>query len=141
MDFKEYLTGKGLNIMKDEINATRPVHVRINDTFNTVLPWKLNDDGTSTIPREEFFRLLGGHMLMHQSIVSGWSSELEYDLIHLTSVGVLQFTPPLYFEFADVNAVMYEEEEQPSPENEVNESNVEITTLNGSIYNKEEETK
>lgn len=137
MELKEYLKGKGLIIGKDEIMSSKGVHVRINDTFNTLLPWKNDEDGkTFRIPREEFFRLLGGHMLMHQCIISGWYTEEEYDLVALTSIGKLETTPELYFEFSAVSGAMYEEE-YIEPTNE--ESNrADVTTLEGSIYNKEE---
>ncbi len=137
MELKEYLKGKGLTIGKDEIMSSKGVHVRINDTFNTLLPWKNDEDGkTFRIPREEFFRLLGGHMLMHQCIISGWYTEEDYDLISLTSIGMIEIPPPLYFEFSAVSGAMYEEE-YIEPTNE--ESNTaDVTTLEGSIYNKEE---
>lgn len=137
MELKEYLTGKGLNINKDEITSSRAVHVRINNTFNTLLPWKSDEDGkTVRIPREEFFRLLGGHMLMHQCIISGWYTEEDHDLISLTSIGTIETLPALYFEFSAVNNSMYEEEYIESTNEETHNENV--TTLEGSVYTKEE---
>lgn len=139
MNLKEYLTGKGLVIGKDEITSSKAVHVRVNDTFNTLLPWNPDEDGkTVRIPREEFFRLVGGHMLMHQSIISGWYTEEEYDLIALTSIGIIETLPALYFEFSAVSDTMYEEEYIEPTNEETNTSGV--TTLEGSIYD-EEETK
>ena len=137
MELKEYLKGKGLNISKDEITSSKGIHVRINNTFNTLLPWKNDEDGkTFRIPREEFFRLLGGHMLMHQCIISGWYTEEEYDLVALTSIGMIETTPTLYFEFSAVSSAMYEEE-YIEPTNEETDT-AHVTTLEGSIYNKEE---